>query len=161
MCWLNALPRRNLPFFVRLKRLAAPRWVLSLIFFAFFAIVSCCFTAETAEIAERTFLLCVLLCGLCDLRGFYFVVRLTSPLSPSPPPSPCRRRSAAGASGWCASGCLPSAASSRPAPRPPDRRSTARESAARCRGGPSRDRGKRSSLSLCRRPRGSARYASS
>src|ERR1700722_10685331 len=34
MCCLNALPRRNLPFLVRLKRLAAPRWVLSLSFFA-------------------------------------------------------------------------------------------------------------------------------
>src|SRR5207249_8430445 len=29
MCCLNALLRRNLPRFVRLKRLAAPRWVLS------------------------------------------------------------------------------------------------------------------------------------
>src|SRR5947208_12638200 len=28
MCCLNALPRRNLPLFVRLKRLAAPRCVL-------------------------------------------------------------------------------------------------------------------------------------
>src|SRR5256885_8408739 len=39
MCCLNACPRRNFPFFVRLKRFAAPRWVFSLIFFAFFAIV--------------------------------------------------------------------------------------------------------------------------
>ena len=29
MCCLNALPRKNLPPFVRLKRLAAPRCVLS------------------------------------------------------------------------------------------------------------------------------------
>src|SRR6185295_12579198 len=34
MCCLNAAPRRNLPFFVRLKRFAAPRCVFSLIFFA-------------------------------------------------------------------------------------------------------------------------------
>src|SRR6266850_3579098 len=33
MCCLNAFPRRNFPFFVRLKRFAAPRWVLILIFF--------------------------------------------------------------------------------------------------------------------------------
>src|SRR5207253_646519 len=33
MCCLNAFPRRNFPFFVRLKRLAAPRCVFSLIFF--------------------------------------------------------------------------------------------------------------------------------
>ena len=39
MCWLNALPRLNFPFLVRLKRFAAPRWVFSLIFFAFFAIL--------------------------------------------------------------------------------------------------------------------------
>jgi hypothetical protein len=32
-----------LPFLVRLKRFAAPRWVFSLIFFAFFAIVSLLF----------------------------------------------------------------------------------------------------------------------
>src|SRR4029077_15410715 len=35
MCCLNACPRRNFPFFVRLKRFAAPRWVFSLIFFTF------------------------------------------------------------------------------------------------------------------------------
>src|SRR2546421_10230821 len=29
MCCLNALLRRNFPLFVRLKRLAAPRWVFS------------------------------------------------------------------------------------------------------------------------------------
>src|SRR5438876_8891728 len=40
MCCLNALPRRNLPFFVRLKRLAAPRCVFSLIFFTL-DMVSC------------------------------------------------------------------------------------------------------------------------
>src|SRR5438094_9578432 len=36
MCCLNALPRRNFPFLVRLKRFAAPRCVLSLIFLPFF-----------------------------------------------------------------------------------------------------------------------------
>src|SRR5206468_12928008 len=40
MCCLNALPRRNFPRFVRLKRFAAPRCVFSLIFFALVAIVS-------------------------------------------------------------------------------------------------------------------------
>src|SRR5258708_5242460 len=35
MCCLNAFPRRNFPLLVRLKRLAAPRCVFSLIFFAF------------------------------------------------------------------------------------------------------------------------------
>src|SRR5436190_7889534 len=33
MCCLNAFPRRNFPFLVRLKRFAAPRCVFSLIFF--------------------------------------------------------------------------------------------------------------------------------
>src|SRR6266581_2567764 len=37
MCCLNALPRRNFPFLVRLKRLAAPRCVL---IFNFFGICS-------------------------------------------------------------------------------------------------------------------------
>src|SRR4029077_5521136 len=35
MCCLNACPRRNFPFFVRLKRFAAPRWAFSLVFFPF------------------------------------------------------------------------------------------------------------------------------
>src|SRR5438874_12855879 len=39
MCCLKACPLRNFPFFVRLKRLAAPRWVLSLIFFTFDMVV--------------------------------------------------------------------------------------------------------------------------
>src|SRR5437773_5235511 len=56
MCCLNAFPRRNLPFFVRLKRFAAPRCVLILSFFAFLAICPRCFTAEIAETAERLLL---------------------------------------------------------------------------------------------------------
>src|SRR5258705_15382 len=49
MCCLKALPRRNFPFFVRLKRLAAPRCVFSLIFFGFFGISLSRLTAEDAE----------------------------------------------------------------------------------------------------------------
>src|SRR5436305_6595773 len=52
MCCLNAFPRRNLPFFVRLKRFAAPRCVL---IFSFFSICPRCFTAETAKNAEKHF----------------------------------------------------------------------------------------------------------
>ncbi len=36
MCCLNALPRRNFPVLVRLKRFAAPRCVLSFNFFGIF-----------------------------------------------------------------------------------------------------------------------------
>src|SRR4249919_1294021 len=57
MCWLNALPRRNLPFLVRLKRFAAPRWVFSLIFFAFFAIVFLLFYRDRRDRAPRFLLL--------------------------------------------------------------------------------------------------------
>src|SRR5215471_11498482 len=72
MCWLNALPRRNLPFLVRLKRLAAPRWVFSLIFFTF-DIVDPVVLPPSSLSSQNKHFLCVLLCGLCDLRGFFFV----------------------------------------------------------------------------------------
>src|SRR5450759_658721 len=74
MCCLNALPRRNFPFFVRLKRFAAPRWVFSLIFFAFFAILFLCTPSsalrpESAVCSARSAISAVALLGCRRCRA--------------------------------------------------------------------------------------------
>ena len=59
MCCLNAAPLRNLLFFVRLNRLAAPRWVL---IFSFFGI-SLSYVAVVTALAAVGFALPPPVCG--------------------------------------------------------------------------------------------------